>query len=161
MYRDVDLNFLKVPADASKKMDDKVMDLLEPYDYSQLRDFNTPYLSGYLAEKYNYTDEEMFPRVQKRAADDTMSYIKSTLREYSSVKYKNQKISIWPKDVHYALLPVWMLCFDYENTERNFIMNGQTGKIIGKPPISKGKVVKWYFIFALIIYVILMLTNVT
>ena len=43
-----------------------------------------------------------------------------------------------------ALLPVWMVHYDYNNTGYTFAMNGQTGKVVGKPPISKGKVAAWF-----------------
>ena len=36
------------------------MDKLEPYSYSELKEFNTAYLAGYIAEKYNYTDDDLF-----------------------------------------------------------------------------------------------------
>ena len=154
LYRNVDLYFNKIPVDASEKMDDATMDKLEPFDYSELQDFKTPYLSGYLAEKYNYTDEQMFPRVQERVASYTMEYIRSTMRQYTSTSIENRKLSIWPKEVHYTLLPVWILCYDYKQMEHCFVMNGQTGKIVGKPPISKGKTVLWFCIIFVIVYIL-------
>ncbi len=60
-FRDINLDYLKIPVDASEKMNDELMDKLEPYPYDQLKEFKTPYLAGYLAEKYNYTDEELLP----------------------------------------------------------------------------------------------------
>ena len=36
VYRDVEAQFEKVPADASEKMDDDTMDKLEPFDYTAL-----------------------------------------------------------------------------------------------------------------------------
>ena len=44
----------------------------------------------------------------------------------------------------YVLLPVWMVSYDYERAEHIFAMNGQTGKVVGKPPISRGKVAAWF-----------------
>ena len=40
-------------------MNDQIMDKLEPYHYNQLKEFKTPYLAGYIAEKYNYNDAEL------------------------------------------------------------------------------------------------------
>ena len=45
---------------------------------------------------------------------------------------------------YYVLLPVWMITQDYNKAEYTFAMNGQTGKVVGKPPISKGKVMAWF-----------------
>ena len=85
MYiRSIDLNYLKVPVDASEKMNDTLMDKLEPYGYEELKDFNTPYLAGYIAEKYNYDDSQLFPRVQSRINNYVESYISSTISGYST-----------------------------------------------------------------------------
>ncbi len=37
-----------------------------------------------------------------------------------------------------------MVSYDYERAEHIFAMNGQTGKVVGKPPISAGKVAAWF-----------------
>ena len=41
------LEFSKIPVDASKKMPDDLMDSLEPFDYSELKEFSTAYLPGF------------------------------------------------------------------------------------------------------------------
>lgn len=150
VFRQVDLHFKKIPVDASIKMDDAMMDKLEPFDYSNLKDFNTPYLSGYLAEKYDYTDKDLFPRVKERADQYTLEYAKETMTGYDGKKILQKQFQVTPDNVNYTLLPVWMLCYDYENSEHNFLMNGQTGKIIGKPPLSKYKCAFWFFLFSMI-----------
>ena len=143
VYRDVTIDFLKVPVDASEKMDDKIMDLLEPYDYRDLKEFKTPYLAGYLAEKYNYDDQELFTRVKQKVRSAIHSYVGSTITGYASVNYRQKQEKIKNKQSEYALFPVWMVYYDHEKTEHIFAMNGQTGKIIGKPPVSKTKVATW------------------
>ena len=143
VYRDVTIDFLKVPVDASEKMDDKIMDLLEPYDYRDLKEFKTPYLAGYLAEKYNYDDQELFTRVKQKVRSAIHSYVGSTITGYASVNYRQKQEKIKNKQSEYALFPVWMVYYDHEKTEHIFAMNGQTGKIIGRPPVSKTKVATW------------------
>ena len=75
VYRKVDLNYLKVPCDASKKMEDTMMDKLEPYSYQNLKNFEMPYLAGYIAEKYDYNDVDLLPRVNNRVQSYVDSYI--------------------------------------------------------------------------------------
>ena len=77
VYRDVSAEFKRIPADASEKMPDEQMDMLEPYNYSEITDFAMPYLSGYLSEKYNYTADEIQSRAKKRAD----SYITQIARD--------------------------------------------------------------------------------
>ncbi|MFJ7725284.1 TFIIB-type zinc ribbon-containing protein [Neobacillus sp. NPDC097160] len=143
-FRDINLDYVKIPVDASEKMNDDLMDKLEPYPYDQLKDFKTPYLAGYIAEKYNYTDEELLPRAKDKVSGYIESYISSTLTGYHSVNVKNKQIDTRSVKSNYVLLPVWMVSYDYNNAERTFAMNGQTGKIVGKPPISTGKVAMWF-----------------
>lgn len=143
VHRDVNVGHLKVPVDASEKMDDRKMDLLEPYHYNDLKKFKTPYLAGYLAEKYNYDDKELFPRVQSKVEGYVDAYIRSTISGYTSVSYRNKQVKTNKEHSAYVLLPVWMVYYDHEMTDHNFAMNGQTGKIVGKPPLSKGKAGLW------------------
>lgn len=144
VYRQVDLNYLKVPVDASEKMNDELMDKLEPYHYDNLKEFNMPYLAGYLAEKYNYDDQALFPRVKDRVDDYVDDFIRSTISGYSSTTYNHKNINIRERKADYVLFPVWMVCYDYKKSEHTFAMNGQTGKIVGKPPLSAGKIAAWF-----------------
>ncbi|MFD1066449.1 TFIIB-type zinc ribbon-containing protein [Oceanobacillus locisalsi] len=144
VYRDIDVSYLKVPVDASEKMNDELMDKLEPYDYNKLESFKTPYLAGYLAEKYNYTDEELFDRVKAKIRGFLDTYIASTIRGYSSVSYQQKNIRTKQANSYYVLLPVWMVYYDFDQQEHTFAMNGQTGKIVGKPPLSYSKAAIWF-----------------
>lgn len=144
VYRKVKLNYLKVPADASEKMNDTMMDKLEPYNYSDLKDFNMPYLAGYIAEKYNYTDKQIYSRIKQRVGQYANQYIRGTIQGYSSIRYNREDVQLQPLATFYTLLPVWMVCYDYKDSEHIFAMNGQTGKVVGKPPIAKSKLLLWF-----------------
>jgi len=117
---------------------------LEPFPYDQLKDFKTPYLAGYVAEKYNYDDKELYPRVESKIQNFIDTYISSTISGYSSVSYNRKHINTKKVRSYYVLLPVWMVYYDYDKTEHTFAMNGQTGKVVGKPPISFKKVAAWF-----------------
>jgi len=144
VYRKVDLNYSRIPCDASRKMEDSMMDKLEPYSYQELKDFNLPYLAGYIAEKYDFTDEDMLPRIRDRVGTYVDNYLSSTISGYNSVMYQRKDINVIKKHANYTLLPMWMVCYDYRKAEHIFAMNGQTGKIVGKPPLSKAKIFAWF-----------------
>lgn len=143
-YRKINLDYVKIPVDASEKMNDQLMDKLEPFPYEQLKDFKTPYLAGFISEKYNYSDSELLPRAKDKVSDYIDSFVHSTFAGYHSIHYRNKNIDTKAVRSDYVLLPVWMVSYDYENQEHIFAMNGQTGKVVGKPPISKGKVALWF-----------------
>ena len=62
LLRSGDMSFDKVPVDGSAKMADDYMEAIEPYDYSVAQEFDTAYLSGYLADKYDQDAEASKPR---------------------------------------------------------------------------------------------------
>ncbi|MFR9711542.1 TFIIB-type zinc ribbon-containing protein [Paenibacillus sp. MB22_1] len=143
-YRRIRLNYVRLPIDASAKMDDELMDKLEPFPYDQLKTFKTPYLAGYIAEKYNYTSEQLTPRAREKTMPYIESYISSTVSEYTTVSYVDKQIDTTVKRANYVLLPVWMVYYNYKGKQYTFAMNGQTGKVVGKPPLSKGKMAAWF-----------------
>ncbi|MEC0371782.1 TFIIB-type zinc ribbon-containing protein [Paenibacillus chibensis] len=144
VYRKICLEYVKVPVDAAEKMDDRLMDHLEPFPYDRLEDFSTAYLSGYIAEKYSYNEKELFPRVKTKIREYIDDYIDGTMSEYDSVSYQDISIDTRTQQAQYVLLPVWIVLYDFDKTEHTFALNGRTGKVAGKPPVSRFKVTCWF-----------------
>ncbi|MFF3921595.1 TFIIB-type zinc ribbon-containing protein [Paenibacillus lactis] len=144
IYRKMRLNYTKLPLDASAKMNDELMDKLEPFPYEQLKEFKTPYLAGYLAEKYSYNDKELLPRAKEKVRSYIDAAISSAVAGYTTVNYTNKQIDTTKKKADYVLLPVWMVHYDYNKAVYTFAMNGQTGKVVGRPPLSKAKIAAWF-----------------
>ena len=92
----------------------------------------------------SYTEDELFPRAKDKTRSYIDSYIASTVSGYTSVSYTNKEIDTTLKNADYVLLPVWMVNYDFNRKQYTFAMNGQTGKVVGKPPISKAKVAGWF-----------------
>lgn len=144
VWRKVDLDYDCIPVDASEKMPDDLMDKLEPFYYEDIKPYSSMYLPGYVAEGYNYTDDDLLPRVQERVSKYMDDYAKETMKGYDSVRISERSYNIMKKKADYALLPVWMINYNYRNGEYMFAMNGDTGKVVGKPPISKVKALAWF-----------------
>lgn len=138
--RDMDISFDKIPADASEAMPDDVMDLMEPYNYSQMTEFDPRYMSGFYGEKYNMTSEVTEPRAHKKMNDDATAMLKESYSGYSTVRTISQDVRVEDSSATYGLLPVWKYDYTYAGKEYPFYVNGQSGKIIGEAPISKKKV---------------------
>ena len=162
VYRRADLEYLKIPTDASVNMDDQTMDMLEPFDYGELTNFDPAYLAGFTAEKYSVEKDQLEKRAYGRSKKYALDYIGKSIEGYSSVTYNKQDVDFSTMKDYYAMLPVWIMGYTYKGEHRVYTMNGQTGKIIGKPPISKGKVALWFFglfgvalfLFGLILFVL-------
>lgn len=141
--RNMDADFEKVPVDASIAMKDEVMDLMEPYDYKQLEAFTEKYMSGFFGEIYGEEADALEERAETKAKKDMEELLQETVSGYSTVVPEHRDLSVKRKRVHYALLPVWHYLYKYRDKDYNFYVNGQTGKIIGSTPVSKGKMLAY------------------
>lgn len=139
--RDMSIDFSKVPVDASIAMPDETMDLLEPYDYGALTAFESKYMSGFLAEKYNMGQDELEPRAKQKAKTDAEGLMNETLSGYTSISERHENMNMQTKQAEYSLLPVWNYTYTYKGKTYPFKLNGQSGKLSGKPPVSMPKVV--------------------
>lgn len=129
------LSFADVPVDGSTKMDDALMESLEPYDMSKAVDFRTAYLAGYLADKYDVSAEESVQRANSRIRNTTEATFASTVMGYTTVVPTSQKVGLTRGKTRYALCPVWLMTTRYQGKNYLFAMNGQTGKFVGNLPI--------------------------
>lgn len=127
--------FEKVPVDGSTKMEDTYMEAVEPFHYGEMIDFDTAYLSGYLADKYDVDAQDNKPRANERIKKSVETMMRDTVKGYATVSVKNGSIQFEDGRVSYALLPVWVLNTRYQDKIYTFAMNGQTGKFIGELPI--------------------------
>ncbi len=141
VYREFDAAFRKIPADASVAMPDKIMDMLEPYDYGELEHFNPKYLSGFLAEIYSDEAKEFESRVNQKVAKDIEKVLANHLRNFKMITTIDKKITAEHKGAEYVLLPVWKYLYTYQGKEYVYYINGQSGKVIGKAPFSVGKMI--------------------
>ncbi|MCM1326057.1 MAG: hypothetical protein NC094_08580 [Bacteroidales bacterium] len=140
VVRNMDIIFQKIPVDASIEMPDGIMDLMEPYQYQQLEAFKPEYMSGFYAEKYNMTADNVEERARKKMDEDARAMLRSSYPGYASVRPLRQNIQVRDSHIQYGLLPVWKYNYHYKDKDYPFYVNGQTGKIVGTAPFSKAKV---------------------
>lgn len=131
--------FEKIPHDASKKADDSVMESIEPFDYKDLKDFSMSYLSGFLAEKYDVTKEEITPIIKQRVSSVANSALSNTINGYTSVTAGGINVNYKKVQCDYALLPVWIATYKYNGNSYLYAINGQSGKMFGILPVSRKK----------------------
>ncbi len=139
------LSFKGVPVDGSTKMDDTLMESIEPFDISEAVDFQTAYLSGFFADRYDVDSNSSRARAaerMKRACEETL---RGTVRGYSSTTVESSGVRLHDSSVKYALYPVWILNTSWNGEKYTFAMNGQTGKFVGDLPIDNGAYLRWLF----------------
>lgn len=139
------LGFERVPVDGSTNMPDELMESIEPFDYSEAVDFQTAYLAGYLADKYDVDAEQSIEHANERIKKSTEAAFADTVEGYTTVTPEASSIRLQNGKSKYALLPVWILNTTWNGQKYTFAMNGQTGKLIGDLPLDKGAYRKWLF----------------
>ena len=139
------IGFEKVPVDGSSKMADDLMESIEPFDFSEAVDFQTAYLAGYLADKYDVDARHSIDRANERIKKSTEDAFASTVQGYTSLTPEATGIHLYNGQAKYALYPVWILNTSWKGKKYTFAMNGQTGKIVGDLPLDKSAYKKWLF----------------
>lgn len=156
--RNLDIDFDRIPVDASINMDDAKMDMLEPFDEKALEQFQKKYMSGFQAEKNSEGLAELEPRAQEKARRDSEELLRESLSGYTTLNAERKHLNLQRQTAEYALLPVWVYNYSYHGQKYTYYVNGQSGKILGKTPLSKGKVfayggTAWAFLSAMLLLV--------
>lgn len=144
LVREADAAFDGIPMDGSSKMDDTFMESIEPYDHDELVDFETAYLSGFLADKYDVPAENGKERVRQRVDRSINDMLQTSFLGFSTVVPTSKQLRIHQSGTRYVLLPVWMLNTTYKGKTYTFAMNGQTGKMTGTLPICGKRSAAWF-----------------
>ena len=145
LIRGGDLEFEKIPVDGSSKMCDQLMESIEPYDMGKAVDFESAYLAGYFADRYDVSSAESIERANQRIKLSVEDEFRSTTVGFFSVRTENSNIGLLESSVKYALLPIWLFRTSYKDKNYIFAMNGQTGKLVGDLPMDIKAYFKWLF----------------
>ncbi len=145
VIRSGSLGFERVPVDGTTKMEDKLMESIEPFNFKDAVDFQTAYLSGYLADKYDVDSEQSVERANERIKRSTEEAFAATVQGYSSVVTEHSSVQLANGTAKYALYPVWLLNTTWQGKKYTFAMNGQTGKLVGDLPMDKKAYRRWLF----------------
>lgn len=155
VYRDATGRFENVPVDASSKLEDNLLDSLEPYDFSKGKDFNTAYLSGYFADKYDQNKDEVISKANTRIKNSMDAVLSSTVIGYTTVFKESSSIRFHDGKSKYALLPVYIFSSKYNGKIYQFAMNGQTGKFVGDLPMDNKKAFQLFLLVFVISFIVI------
>ncbi|MBQ8726069.1 MAG: hypothetical protein IJY84_03095 [Clostridia bacterium] len=125
---------------SNSKFTQTELNSLAPFDTAQACVYEKKYLSGYVADGYQVNldycwngakrviDDEIRSQIRSRLHCDVVDYLNVTTT-HSNVTYK------------YLLLPVYTLVYKYNKKEYPVRINGSTGKVKGKTPVSAIRVI--------------------
>lgn len=133
-----------VPFDGSLKIANRLMEAVEPYDYSEMVKFDNRYLQGFYANKYDQRPFDMLDRFIKRLDRMSLDMTGTVAAKFDEYKSDSMKNFTWMSDVgvKYCLLPVWFVTVGFKGSTYKLAVNGQTGEAAGRAPTADS-VGKW------------------
>jgi DNA-directed RNA polymerase subunit RPC12/RpoP len=119
----------------SRGVDERMLAKAYPYGLDALQPYRSDYLSGWAAEEYvvdlkagwGKAREEVNEEARRLCSGDVPGDTQRNLRvwtQHADVTWKH------------VLLPVWIATYRWKEKTYKFLVNGQTGKVVGTAPIS-------------------------
>lgn len=128
-------SFDDVTITSSESNSQQNLNKIMPYRYETIKVYDKSFLAGFMARKAekpvadcwndakNYMDERLRREILSQYHYDVLQYINvSTI--HNGVTYK------------YVLLPVYIMNFPFKGKSYKVCVNGNTGKVAGKTPVS-------------------------
>ena len=129
---------------ASKRQEDSGVKKCEPFDFSKMVPYSPQVVAGFIAERYSIGLKDGWERAQKtiqsRLHTDISDYVR---RQWHADRTDSVRFSTLYNNItyKYLLVPVWISSFKYKDKIYQFAVNGQTGKVGGKAPVSAWRVI--------------------
>ena len=140
IVRKGDIDVKNLPKLALAKSNKVLVESVYPFDFNNAINFDSSYLSGFVAEKKDIEKEVLMNSIE----DDVYKYSTKVVRDSmtgESVNVVNNDFTIGQGSFEYAMLPVWAISYNDRDSNKHFFfsVNGQTGKVVGKLPIDNAK----------------------
>ena len=144
---------------ASKRHADSGVKDCEPFNFSKLVPYTPQALAGFVAERYSIGLKEGWEvakqTIQSRLKNNIAKFIK---RRWNADRTDRLKFTTTYSNItyKYLLVPTWISSFKYKDKIYQFVVNGQTGKVGGKYPLSAFRIILFSLfligIIALLLY---------
>ena len=139
IHRRGDIHFEDITTSALSTGDKKMLEGILPFPSDALSDFSMPYLTGFYAKKRDIDREQLYGEVKDKMNRYANTILRRTVRDYDTVETKVCGVRVKNSHWEYSLMPVWIFSYPVKNKTFQYAMNGYTGKIYGKLPVSPGK----------------------
>lgn len=116
---------------------------IEPYDTAKAVQYKPEYMAGFVAESYTVKVKDAWETAKNKMAQIIRSGIRRKIEnENSAQDSRISTLNTSYSDItyKYLLLPVWISSFQYKDKVYHFMVNGQTGRVSGKTPLSAIKI---------------------
>lgn len=134
-----EIHFEDIVTPAITEEDREMLDGILPYPSDSLEKFSMPYLSGFVAKKRNIEKEAVREAVKARMMGYAKTLLSDTISGYTTVTPSEPNLLTRVLHWDYTLMPIWLLTYHHKGRSYTFAMNGYTGKVWGRFPVSGKK----------------------
>lgn len=136
---ETDLAFDDEAVCATRHVDLPMLQQLGQFSTKVLRRYSPAFLAGFTAQRYDVGVGEGWKEASGRMENKMESHIRQErgYDHYDGMRYDH---SFSPARFKHILLPVWLSSYTYKSKVFHFMINGETGKVAGKAPVSALKV---------------------
>lgn len=144
-YRDLEGRYSAYVADilvtASRGIPNDEIEGVEPFDLGALTRYTPGLVSGWISEEPSLSREEC----RQLGRQEATQRIDRLLRRFlpgDSVEQLRHHVELVDESIDLTLVPLWVFAirYDEEKPPLRVLVNGQTGKVFGKIPLSWTKV---------------------
>jgi len=137
----VENDFDDVVIPGSERLEQSLLETVQPYDLQQLCTYQAGFLSGFQAEKPSVNVKQGWEKAQLPIENEMRSLAHRDIRAYAD-ESRVHSLSSVHENVKYklTLLPMYLSSFTYKDKLYHVLVNGQTGKVGGQSPISVWRV---------------------
>jgi DNA-directed RNA polymerase subunit RPC12/RpoP len=127
---------------ASRGIENDALEAIEPYNVGELRRYTPELITGWAAEEPSRGQDECF-QLAHGEATTLAGRVLSAHMPGDKHRALNHHTHLRDESIDLVLLPVWSFAARYhpEKEPVQILVNGQTGKVNGKVPLSVVKIV--------------------
>ncbi len=126
---------------ASRAIGNNELEAVEPFDLRALRRYDKAIISGWTSEEPSLGRQECFSLAHKEALDSVAVKLSKFMPgdRHKALRFKTQ---LHDEVIDLLLLPLWVFAVNYHPNKDpiRIIVNGQTGRVGGKVPLSSLKI---------------------
>ena len=129
---------------------------IQPYRLNTMMRYRPMYLAGWMSEEYSVSRETALVATQQefrnRERNGISSFLPGDVQSGLSVQ---TDLDVGGSDL--ILLPVHVLSYRYNNKVYRFLVNGQTGKMVGEKPWSGSRIAAVAIVVTILLVIIIVL----
>lgn len=153
-YKSISGNFQHLFDDvlvqASESVSQKTVEKLQPFSTNNCNTYSDEFLHGFTASHYSKDGEECWSEAREKIEAQVKKMILAQYT-YDFVQHLDVVTSCNKMTFKYMLLPIYVGHCNWKKKLYNFYVNGRSGKVTGKMPLSPTKVSIASFVGAILL----------